>query len=236
MNLLFLPELFCLISTNLNDREKIFLISCSKIIYKFKSLLVLNSEYYLEEINDRWCAKNIIIVDFSLESKIKELIKDLIPESIFVNSNHVNFVSYNTNIKLCFKNRIGELISYGCAYLVMKIMLNNDGFICNINEQFIRASLCGYLDIVKLLIELGADIHTRNNQAIINASRRGHLPVVKLLIESGADIHAQYNLAIIDASWKGHLFVVKLLIESGADIHAQNNEAIIYAAWSFVSG
>ena len=32
---LFLPELFYLISTNLNDKEKIFLTSCSKITYNY---------------------------------------------------------------------------------------------------------------------------------------------------------------------------------------------------------
>ena len=69
MNLFLLPELFCLISTNLNDKEKIFLTSRSKITYNFKSLLVLDLEYNLEEINNKWRVKNIFIKDFSLENK-----------------------------------------------------------------------------------------------------------------------------------------------------------------------
>ena len=262
MNILTFPELFCLISINLNDKEKIFLISCSKIIYNFKSLLILDSEYIFEEINDKWRVKNIIIKEFSLENKIKELIKDLIPESIATNSKYVKFTSNNMNIKLFYDGKIIEkLISYDCSYLAMKIMLNNDESIDNINKQFISASHYGYLDIIKLLVNLGADvnvddgeaiiwassvgdldmvkllieleanIHSQSNQALILASGIVYILLVKLLIESGADIHAQNNRAIISSSRHGHLSIVKLLIESGADIHARNNEAIIDASY-----
>ena len=183
MNLIF-PELFCLISVNLNDKEKIFLISTSKIIYNFKSLLVLDSEYNLEEVNDKWRAKNIHIKEFSL--KIKELIKDLIPGSIMVNSKYAKFVSNNINIKLFFnKHIIEELISYGYHYLATKIILNNDN---SIDNKFKEVSHWGYPNTVKLLIDLGADINANDNQAIIDASIWGSLPLVKLLIELGAAI------------------------------------------------
>ena len=123
MNLLFFPELFYQITTNLNDKEKISMTSCSKITYNFKSLLILNSEYDLREINDKWRVKNIIIKSFSPENKIKELIKDLILESIVVNSKYTKFITNNTNIKL-FRNGeiIKELVYYECLYLAMKII------------------------------------------------------------------------------------------------------------------
>ena len=176
---LFLPELFYQITINLDDKEKIFLTSNSKITYSFKSLLVLDAEYDLKEINDIWRVKNIIIREFSLENKIKELIKDLIPESIVVNSKYTKFIANNTNIKL-FHNEeiIKNLVYYNCPYLAMKIMLNNNESINNINEQFIKASHYGYLSIVKLLINLGADIHARDDLAIIDASWKGHFSIV----------------------------------------------------------
>ena len=232
MNILSLPELFYLTSTNLNDEEKVFLTSSSKITYNFKSLLILDSEYYLHEINNKWRIKNVIIKKYFPQNKIKELIENSIPESIIVNSRYVKFVSNNINIKLFHSKKIiKKIVSYGNNYMAMKIMLNNNESIKNINEQFIESSKCDYLDMIKLFIELGADIHAKDNEAIIIASHNGHLSVVKLLIDSGADIHAQNDGAIIVASRLGHLFVVKLLINSGANVHAQDNGAIIWASW-----
>ena len=250
MNPLSIPELFCLISINLNDKEKIFLISCSKKIHGLRSLLILDSEYDLDEINDKYCAKSIIIKEFMPKNKINELIENLIPESIMINSKCVKFVSNNTNVKLFYNTKIiKKMVLYGYSRLAMEIMLNNDRSIYNINEQFIKSSEYGYLEVAKSLIELGANIHARNNLAIIRASFYGHLSMVKLLVKLGANIRAQDNLAIISASDLGHLSIVKLLIELGppkvvptfsspssppasscADVHARNNLAIIRAS------
>ena len=126
MNLLFIPELFYQITTNLDDKEKIFLISCSKIIYNFKSLLILDSEYDLEEINDKWRVKNILIKDFSLENKIKELLKDLTPKLIDADSKYVKFVSNNVNIKLFLnENTIAQINSYGYPYSELITMIKS---------------------------------------------------------------------------------------------------------------
>ena len=163
--------------------------------------------------------------------KSKELIKNSIPESIIVNNDYVKFVSDNTNIKLFYNGKIiEEIVSHGYYYLAMKIMLNNDISVENINNQFIKASRCGYPEVIKLLIINGAQVQAQNNGAIIYASFGGHLSAVELLIESGADIHSQDDKAIIWASDQGHLQVVKLLIALGANIHAQNDKAIAYAS------
>ena len=255
MDLLFLPELFYQITTNLNDKEKIFLTSCSKMIYNSKSLLILDSKYNLEEINNKWRAKNIIIESFELESKIKELIEDLIPESIIINSQYVKFISNNTNIKLvrneeiikklvlheCPRQKVDIFRSSAGTYLIMKIMLNNDGpqkleqlfrplreSIVNINIQFHKSLLYGYSDVMKLLIDLGGSIYIPE---IVRNSFCSHLSTIKLLMEFGADIHAQDNRVIINASYCGPLNIIKLLTDSGAHIHYQSNQEIIYASY-----
>ena len=248
MNLLSFPELFYLISINLNDKEKILLITNSKKTYNLRSLIKLDLEY---EINDKlFGVKNIIIKDFSLETEIKELLENLIPESITVYSKYVRFVSNNINVKLFYSEEIiRKIVSYGYHYLAMKIMLNNDGSIENINNQFIKSLRRGYLEVVKLLIENGANVQAQYNEAIIWASKCGYLEVVKLLIEngppkvvptfsspssppapSGASIQAQNNQAIIWASCWGYIEIVKLLINLGADVRAQDNQAIIWAS------
>ena len=126
---LFLPELFCQITTNLNDKEKIFLTSCSKITYNFKSLIILYSEYNLEEINDKWRAKNILIKNiknYLLEIKILELLNNLIQESLIINfaSKYIKFVSNNTNIKLfCNKITLCDL-EHPCYFIVYEVKIS----------------------------------------------------------------------------------------------------------------
>ena len=55
-----------------------------------------------------------------------------------------------------------------------------------LNEELLWASENGYLEVVKLLIENGADVSAKDNYALRWASRYGHLEVAKLLIENGA--------------------------------------------------
>ena len=183
------------------------------------------------------CVKNIIIKDFSLYTCAE--MEKLIPESIISNSRCIKFISNNTNIRLFRdKETIEKLVSCGCSYLVMKIMLNNDGSIDNINKQLLLASEFGYLSVVKLLIDLGADIHAYNDGAIIWASRRGpadlrvistfcryyreHYSVVKLLIELGANINTLDGNAINWAFYNSHLSVVELLAKNGANIRGHH--------------
>ncbi|PCI09756.1 MAG: hypothetical protein COB73_04925, partial [Flavobacteriaceae bacterium] len=52
--------------------------------------------------------------------------------------------------------------------------------------DLIRASIDGDLEIVKFLVEQGANINYQNNYgwtALISASRNGHLEIVKFLVE-----------------------------------------------------
>ena len=236
MNLILIPELFFLTTTNLSDKEKISLISCSKIIYNYKSLLRFNQRYNLEEIYNKWCmlcVKNITINKFheSYKEKVKELLENLITQSIIVNYLYVNFCSLNTNIKLFYnKEIIRTIISYGYHYLGMKMMLNNNESFRNINCQFVNASRYGYLEVVKLLIEKGANVRAQNNQGIIDAEKFGNLEIVEFLIKNGADFRSDNGGTLIEASAEGYLSIVELLIINGANVWAKHNQAIIYAS------
>ena len=68
---------------------------------------------------------------------------------------------------------------------------NKDG-----ETALMLASSEGHLEIVKLLIEKGADVNVKNEDgktALTLASRYGHLEVVKYLVENGADVNSKEN-------------------------------------------
>lgn len=48
----------------------------------------------------------------------------------------------------------------------------------------------GYLDVIKYGVELGEDIHFKDDILLSLAANGGHIDIVKYLVELGADIHA----------------------------------------------
>jgi len=89
------------------------------------------------------------------------------------------------------------------------------------NQKLIDASFYGYLDIVKILIEAGADVNTKNffgYTPLLWASIYNHKEVVNLLIEAGADINAKNNYgytALIYASGNNNKDIIDLLKDMG---------------------
>ncbi len=78
------------------------------------------------------------------------------------------------------------------------------------NFGLFSACLGGHLNIVKLMIEKGAE---RKNMGLRYACKGGHLNIVKFMIEIGAN---DWDLGLITACRGGHLNIVNLMIEKGA--------------------
>jgi ankyrin repeat protein len=84
------------------------------------------------------------------------------------------------------------------------------------------ATKSGHFDIVKCLIEKGAEINAKDKEEKTTlhwASKEGHLEIVQCLIEKGADVNAKDTLnqtALHFASGEGHLELVQCLLENGA--------------------
>jgi ankyrin repeat protein len=62
-----------------------------------------------------------------------------------------------------------------------------------------------------------------NDYALGCCAEMGHLEMVKYLVEQGADIHAKDDSALRWSAEKGHLDVVDYLMEQGADINAYDD-------------
>ncbi len=93
------------------------------------------------------------------------------------------------------------------------------------NQEWKDATQQGNLDSVRLLLENGIDINSKDEHgqtALMNAAHSGQIQLVHLLIEKGADLDttAKYNLSALMLSLIArNVEVAQLLIEAGADIN-----------------
>jgi ankyrin repeat protein len=85
----------------------------------------------------------------------------------------------------------------------------------------------GHADIVKLLLDAGADVNPPDRLAATPlhlATQYGHEKVVKLLVSAGANVEARRNGDMTPlhlGSSHGRFSTVKLLLEGGAKVHAR---------------
>ena len=90
----------------------------------------------------------------------------------------------------------------------------------------IGAARNGQTDLVKFLVERGADLNYKSIgwSPLMAAVSSGRLDLVKFLVEKGADINARNRsswTALLVAAGKGHTEIVKFLVEKGADINVK---------------
>lgn len=102
------------------------------------------------------------------------------------------------------------------------------------------ASLEGKTDIVKYLVEKGADINTRDREGsnpLQNAAIKGYFDIVKILVEKGSDVNYKDDNDVTPlhfACMSGNYELVKYLIDKGANVRAVSKagrEPIFEAAW-----
>lgn len=108
---------------------------------------------------------------------------------------------------------------YSCMfghYKIVALMLAKGVLVLDGNTGYLNsASVCGHIDVVKLLLQKVAPIDDRALQA---ACAGGHSEVVKLLLESSLVKVDHQDDALMSASKEGNLDVVKLLLDKGAQI------------------
>jgi ankyrin repeat protein len=94
------------------------------------------------------------------------------------------------------------------------------------------ASAAGHVEVVRLLLECGADVDARGDMdrsPLQLATFHGHLDVVQCLLDRGADANFQDGDQVTPlslAAVEGHLEVVRLLFEHNADVFTQNKDGL----------
>jgi ankyrin repeat protein len=102
----------------------------------------------------------------------------------------------------------------------------------NQDAPLVMAAYKGYAQIVKALLEAGADVRAvdpgMKATALHAAAYAGRTEAAKLLIEHHIDINKQgpYNgyTALHDAIWQNNIEVVKLLLAANADLTLLSND------------
>ena len=108
---------------------------------------------------------------------------------------------------------------------MVKYLIDKGADIYKDKDYFLhKAAEKGYLKLVKLFVDQGAEINYLDNYALRMATINGHLDVVKYLIEKGADVHSLNNKVLLQIIENGHLEVVKYLLEKGDDISIIKNK------------
>ena len=115
----------------------------------------------------------------------------------------------------------------------------NSDFSWYANTPLIKAAVYGRTEIVKLLLEKGADVNKHNEGGetpLHYAAQHGHVRVVEILLEHGADVSAKGTGCGTPLQWagrNGQIKAAKLLLAYGADINQQaasESTALIKAA------
>lgn len=92
------------------------------------------------------------------------------------------------------------------------------------DTALIRASRCGHIEMVRLLIEKGADVNMADQfdeTALMTACEYHHNEIVRYLLDAGADIHHEGydgNTALKMAIKHDYKDIVRILVEKGATV------------------
>lgn len=159
------------------------------------------------------------------------IVSDIAPEKIECETRHVDDI--NSLCIACFSNDtewFNEIMSRQSTN-----NLDVNGSVCHSITPIIYASFYGNLDIVRTLIEHGANLnikdtfHEAKRSPLIYAAYKGHIELAALLIENGATLNEtdfrNYS-ALMIATEMGNYEIAEILIKQGANLDITSNSGL----------
>lgn len=172
---------------------------------------------------------------------------------------HIDVVDYllNHNGRFDVANRQGELLMFMAAgrgdHLLVKKLLAHGADVNTLEHEgrsgqqsqiksamgrdsvLIQASQQGHVDVVRLLIESGADLNYRGfmgKSALYGAVEQGRLNVVDVLLSAGANANQATAAGItpmMQAAKSGNHRLIQALLDKGADVNVIERPELGYA-------
>ena len=115
----------------------------------------------------------------------------------------------------CLVNEMVRRKYGGLITALMKVEFKGDVKDKGGQTPLMMAAFCGYADIVKMLIDAGADVNVEDSKsktALSKAAYKGHAEIVKLLFDAGA---CSKEDAFLKAAQRGKVAVMELLLKIG---------------------
>ena len=142
-------------------------------------------------------------------------------------------LDHGAQVNLQDKNGVSPLISasYTGSVGSVKYLFSPDQIdINNYNNYdlstFIRSSVEGHAETIKLLLDHGAQVNMQGNDEnlfpLAAACFSGSTETVRLLLDHGAEAKTQDNSALFLASILGHAQIAKLLLDHRADVNGKD--------------
>lgn len=176
------------------------------------SLKYLNNNY--ENISDvsKWIFNEMIKVQYN-DSKLFKSLNKLDFETSKI------LLKFVKNIQI-IDDYLLEIFreEFIHCYNIVKFLLYNQ---IHINSDWMLIHACeqNQLDVIKLLLDNGANIHIKHEYPLYSACRDGYTEIVKLLLDKGAKITNKRRYTVLEnAIIHDHYHLVKILIGNGAII------------------
>ena len=139
-------------------------------------------------------------------------------------------VEHGATLNLFEAASVGQLATVQSILAAQPDLINAyapDGFF-----PLALAAFFGHADIVKFLLDHGADVqqaatNAQRVNALHAASANRHLDICRMLIEKGIDVNAKQEggfTPLQEAAHNGQLELVDLLLEHGADARTKNDQ------------
>ena len=182
-----------------------------------------NESFWRQRFIDKFDKKYVIRVGYDYPSKYKK-------DSETWRDFYLKFVHYSNKYRManyllriaCFKGDLSLVV-----YTLNNNKSQNLEIDTEDNLPLITAVEGGFDDIIKYLINHGAPLDSR---ILPWLSGYGSFDIIKFVIEKGADVTASNNKSIRIAANVGRFDIVYYLIDNGAYMHANNDEILLHAA------